>query len=337
MQHGTSIKQDNAGPTVWHLHWQAAMGREFFVVPDLYARVRTRLIEAHHRPGRVLLNYVLLPTEIHVISQILPGESIHAVARAVGNVVSRWVRRVVAVRSPLLAGPHRAALLSTEADLRDEVRMLAWRPVWQGLVVTPSHYPHASLRAVLGMTGPQGFDARPLLGHFGPSPPKARASLRACLQTRPTASEWRQWELLRGLALARSDADGAGPVRELHETAAAKLVAASGSGDIDGALVLLARWVCFRLRRPGTGSLAAGSDRESVRGRALVACLAVRMRLCPAASVARNFGRAKSTLSKQMAECRARPADRELLATPMRRIADEAVELVGRLRKADRP
>jgi len=48
----------------------------------------------------------------------------------------------------------------------------------------------------------------------------------------------------------------------------------------------------------------------------LVACLAVRHRLCSAARVARHFGKAKSTLSEQMATCRQRPANAQLLSTP---------------------
>ena len=36
-----------AAPTLWHLCWQAAVGRDFFAHPALYARVRERLIQAH--------------------------------------------------------------------------------------------------------------------------------------------------------------------------------------------------------------------------------------------------------------------------------------------------
>ena len=43
--------------------------------------------------------------------------------------------------------------------------------------------------------------------------------------------------------------------------------------------------------------------------------------------VLRHFRRAKSTLSEQMAACRARPADREILRTPAQRIIEEAVAL----------
>ena len=63
------------------------------------------------------------------------------------------------------------------------------------------------------------------------------------------------------------------------------------------------------------------------RGRALVACLAVAHHLCSAASVARYFRKAKATLSEQMAACRARSADRQILETPVRRILEESVAL----------
>ena len=66
---------------------------------------------------------------------------------------------------------------------------------------------------------------------------------------------------------------------------------------------------------------------QSARARALVVCLAVDMDLCSAASVARHFGRAKATLSEQMAECRRRAQDRLILAIPLPRVAEEAASL----------
>src|SRR5688572_4418845 len=92
-------------PTMWHLCWQAAVGREFFADPSLYGRIRARLIGAHRHQGRVLVDYALLPTEIHVVAEIAPGDSAGSVARAIGNVVARWVRATLPVRSPVLAGP----------------------------------------------------------------------------------------------------------------------------------------------------------------------------------------------------------------------------------------
>jgi hypothetical protein len=51
------------------------------------------------------------------------------------------------------------------------------------------------------------------------------------------------------------------------------------------------------------------------------------MSLCPAASVARHFMRARATLCEQMKGCRQRPEDRRLLAMPAHRIAEEAIGL----------
>ena len=65
---------------------------------------------------------------------------------------------------------------------------------------------------------------------------------------------------------------------------------------------------------------------------ALVACLAVRHRLCSAASGARYFGRAKATLSEQMAACRKRRADQQLIATPVEVILAEVAAMRRRER-----
>jgi hypothetical protein len=73
-------------------------------------------------------------------------------------------------------------------------------------------------------------------------------------------------------------------------------------------------------------------DVRSVAGahaRALVASLAVRHRICSAASVARHFGRARATVSEQMAACRRRPADRQILDTPVQRILEEGLALLA--------
>jgi len=325
----TKAKPSDA-PTTWHLCWQAAVGRQFFADPSLYARVRERLIDAHQRPGRVLIDYMLAPTEIHMVSRVPAGDTPGGVARAVGNVVARWVREAQPVRSPVFAGRYRAHMVGSVDDLRSEMRMLAWRPVVLGLCTTPSHHPHAALRTALGLTPAQGFDARPLLRLFGDSVPLARAALRARVAKRPTEREGRLWELTRGLALATGSV-GPRPAmaREVSGAAAAGLVAAGGRDGIDGALRLLEAWVVAKLGGSDVLDLHRSPDAMGARGRALVACLAVEHGLCSAASVARHFRRAKATLSEQMTACRARPADRQIMATPAHRIVEEAAALVS--------
>ncbi|MBE0547744.1 MAG: hypothetical protein IH627_08835 [Rubrivivax sp.] len=319
----------SVAPTLWHLCWQAAVGREFFAHTSLYARVRERLIQAHSCRGRVLVDYLLLPTEIHVLAQLPPGQGSSDVARAIGNVVSRWVRQAQPVRSPVLAGPHLAHRITSMAELRSDVRMLAWRPVHLGLCNTPSHHPHGALRIALGLTPVQGFDSRWLLQLFGDTVPLARKAMRGWVSRRPTERVWREWELTRGLGLAMGSV-GPQPhmAREVRCAGGAALVAAGGDG-IDGALGLLEVWVALKLGLRGVAELREGAGSTSARGRALVACLAVRHQLCSAASVARHFGRAKATLSEQMTACKARHGDGPILATPARRIVDEAHALAS--------
>ena len=115
-------KSPDCASTTWVLSWQAAVGREFFRDPSLYPLIRGRLIDAHQRAGRELVDYLLLPTEIHAIARISDGDSAGGIARAIGNVVSRWVREAQPVRSPVLAGPYRAQLLGSDDDVRHEVR-----------------------------------------------------------------------------------------------------------------------------------------------------------------------------------------------------------------------
>lgn len=315
-------------PTMWHLCWQAALGRELFSDPGLYARVRNRLILAHRKQGRVLLDFLLAPTEIHVVSVVPPGDTPGQIARAVGNVVARWVRESQPVRSPVFAGRYRARPIASDADLFAAARMLAWRPVFLGLCVTPSHHRHAALRTVLGLTPAQGFDARPLLQHFGQTIPEARAAMRSFLARRPTEREGREWALVCGLEMATGSV-GPRPftAREVAGRAAAALVAAGGSDGVDGALRLLEAWVAVRLGLRGIGELRHGRDALAVRGRGIVACLAVEHGLCPAASVARHFGRAKATLSEQMSACRARQEDLQIIRVPVPRIVEEALAL----------
>jgi len=311
----------------WSLCWQAAVAREFFVHPSLAARIRSRLIGAHQRSGRVLVDFVLLPTEIHAVAQIRADDSVGGVARAFGNVVSRWVREAQPVRSPVLAGPYRAQLIESTEALRHEVRMLAWRPVFQKLCVTPTHHPHGALRIALGLTPSNGFDARPLLRHFGDSVPVARAALRSWIGRRPSEHDWRAWELTRGLALATGSVGPHPSMAKAVDAAAATLIAAGGSYGIDGALGLLEAWVGARIHPSAPLDLQMSSSALAARGRALVACLAVAHRVCSAASVARHFHRAKATLSEQMTACRVRPADQLILATPLRRILEESALL----------
>jgi hypothetical protein len=317
--------------SLWHLCWQAAVGRDFLAHPSLPERIRHRLIDAHRRPGRVLLDYLVLPSEIHVVSVIPAGDSPGAVARAVGNVVARWVRDVQPVRSPVLAGPHRARRIGSMQELREQTRMLAWRPVHLRLCRTPSHHAYGSVRVALGCTPAHGFDSRPLLGLFGDSVQGSRAALRKWLSSRPSEEDRRFWELTRGLILATGSV-GPQPAmaREIRNAAAAALVAAAGAAGIDGALRLLETWVAARLNAHGTLDLQVHAGREAARGRALVACLAVGHGLCSAASVARHFCRAKATLSEQMTRCRRRPADQLILGVPVQRVIEEALALEAR-------
>lgn len=316
--------------TVWSLCWQAAIGREMFIHPSLATRIRWRLIDANSNRGRSLIDYVILPGEINVLTRISSGDTVASVARAVGNVVSRWVREVQQVRGPLLAGPYRAQSLHSTEDWLMEVRMFAWRPVFVGLCATPSHYPHGALRIALGLTPSRGFDSRPLLRAFGDSVPSARTSLKRWISQRPTAQEWRAWELSRGLAMATGNRGMHSTTAKLVSGSAADLIAAGGTYGMDGAFDLLVIWVAAKLSPAVAIDLHSASDANGAHGRALVALISVSLKLCSAASVARYFGRAKSTLSEQMAKCRRRIGDRQILATPFRRILEEAVELRNR-------
>lgn len=140
--------------------------------------------------------------------------------------------------------------------------------------------------------------------------------------------EAREFELACGLALAVGTV---GPhavmARELRNAGAARLVAAAGAAGIDGALQLLQAWVLARLGARRDLDLRLARSATAARGRALVACLATEHGLCSAASVARYFGRAKATLSEQMSARRLHPPDRQILAMPVQRIVEEALEL----------
>ena len=284
-------------------------------------------VGAHESEGRTLVDYLLLPNEIHAVSLIAPGESVGGIARAFGNVLSRWVREEQPVRSPVLAGPYRAQELKSADALRHELRMLAWRPVMLGLCTTPTHYRRGGLRIAAGQSTGRGFNARPMLEQFGTNVPDARASMKRWMSHRPSDEERRAWELTRGLALATGSVGPRSGMARSVAAPAAALVAAGGTYDIDGALALLSRWVDAKIHAGGGLGLHSASSRTAARARGLVAGLAVQHRLCSAASVARYFQRAKATISEQMAACRARPADRVIVSTPLRRILEEATTL----------
>ena len=318
---------DEGSCTYWHLCWRAAVGREIFADPALYVRVRHRLLEAHRRRERALVDYLLLPGEIHVISRLQADDSPEKLARAIGNIVSRWVQETSPVRSPVFAGPYRAVAIHDKDALVHECRMLAWRPVVLGLCRTTVHYSRSALRTTLGLRPGQGYDSRPLLCLLGDGVREARDELRERLLKRPSERETRQWELLCGLALAIGS-EGSGFVsHSVKDAGTAKLIAAGGRDGITGALRLLEIWVAARLGGGRPIDLRRGHDAISARGRALVACLARAHDLCSAASVARHFGRAKATLSEQMTQCRKRPADQAILARPLQEIVDEALRL----------
>ncbi len=326
-----SVSSGSAAVT-WHICWQAALGRDLLARASLAERIRDRLIDAHRQDGRVLVDYLLAVSEIHVLATLSLDETPGNVARAVANIIARWIRQGQAVRGPVFAGRYRAHRIVSDEALREEVRMLAWRPVALGACVAPSHYPHSGLRTTLGLRRAMGFDARPVLALFGDSVPAARTALRARLARRPTVIEMRQWELSRGLALAVGTVGPLSTMAREVRGAAATLVAAGGPDGIDGALRLLEHWVLARLGVRESVPLAHVPGSTGARGRALVGCLAADMALCPAASVARHFKRAKATLSEQMTGCRKRPADQQILQTPLGRVVDEAVSLAARPR-----
>jgi hypothetical protein len=307
----------------WHLHWQAAEGQCFLPTAGMAERIRERLIAAHQRRGRVLIEYKILPTEIHLVSRISAGDSPGQVAGGIGNFVSRWVREVRRTRSPVMSGPFQSCVLASDEAVRHEIRMLAWRPVQLGLCRGPTFHAHGALRIALGLRRADGFDARPMLRCFGQQTSEARAALSRWVSRRPSALQWRSWELARGLLLAPSFG-GPDPTgfRQVKTPEAAALLAMAGPGGVDAALALLAEWVTFKLGAAQSLDLQEGQDARSVRGRALVTRLATRHRLCSAAFVARYFGRAKATLCEQVAASRGRVEDTGLVSTPVERIIE---------------
>ena len=313
--------------TTWHIVWQAVEGRDLLANPALAERIRLRVIEAHRLPGCELLCALVTPTELHLLSRLPHGTSPGDVARTIGNIVARWVRQAHGVPGLVFAGRFRAYRIDDGEATRNEFRMLAWRPVALGLCRAPTHYSPSTLRATLGLKRAMGFDALAPLRLFGDSVPAARTALRNRIAKRPGTVELRQWELTRGMALAPGYAGTFSVMTRPVQGLAATLVAASRPPGIDGALQLLERWVLLKLGLRDVQVLDALPAPTAGRVRALVACLAVQLDLCPAAAVARHFKRAKATLSERMAICRLQPQDRAILGVPAGRVVEEAIAL----------
>lgn len=322
----TSVHEDRP-PKYWHIYWQAAPGRDLLLNPWLVERIKARLVGAHRSGGRGLIYYLLLQQEIHLISRLPVDDSPRTLASGLANVIARRVREADGCFGPVFVGRYQAHRVERVEVLGHEIRMLGWRPVGTGLRAAPTHFPHAALRAILGLGLADGVEAGAVLAHFGSSVPLARHAIRKLLANTPTTLEVLQWELAHGLARARATRGPPGSMARQVRGAAAVLVAASEPQGIDGALELLEGWVRAKLG-PGAGpDLSLRRGVESARGRALVAGLAVNLGLCSAATVARHFGRSRATLSEQMTRSSTRAADRAILAIPAERIVSEAIEL----------
>lgn len=311
---------------IWHIVWQAVAGSDL-TSPQLAVRIRARLVSVHQRSGRELLHYLLTPTEMHVLVRLPANESPREVAPPIGNMVARWVRAERRVSGVVLAGRFRAYVIESDDAARDELRMLAWRPVVQGLCKVPSHYVTSSLRETLGLRRIDGFIILNPLRLFGPSFPANRSACATFIARRPDAIDMRRWELMRGMVRAAGDAGVLSTVTRPVKGLAAALVAASEPQGIDGALMLLERWVLAKMGLHEGVGLAAPHSLAGARVHALVAILAVRLDLCSAASVARHFGRAKATLSERAAACRQAAEDRPILGVPLERVVEEAIGL----------
>jgi hypothetical protein len=321
---------ENSVPTmatsvIWHIVWQLVQGSDL-TSPELAGRIRARLLSVHRRPGRELLHYLLTPTEMHLLSRLPASESPGEVAPAIGNLVAHWVRAARHTPGVVLAGRFRAYAIEPDTAARDEFRMLAWRPVVLGLCKAPTHHGTSSLRTTLGLRRLDGFDVMPPLRLFGPNVPQGRAALAACIARRSDAVDTRRWELSRGMLRASGAAGPVSSVTRPVQGLAADLVAASQPPGIDGALLLLERWVLAKTG-PHEGADLLPHSLAGARVHALVALLAVRLELCSAASVARHFRRAKATLSERMAASRREPKDQAILGLPLKRIVDEAIDL----------
>jgi hypothetical protein len=317
-----------APSTIWHIVWQAVEGRDLVASDELVELIRGRLLASHQPAGRELLHYLLMPTEMHLLSRLPDGTSPRDVVRSVGSIVARWVRQTQGRPGVVFAGPYRAYAIESEEAARDEFRMLAWRPVILGLCKIPLHHATSSLRATLGQRRRAGFELMKPLQMFGDGRlPAVRDEFSAAIATRPTEVEVRRWELTRGITLAPGDAGMVSSVARPVRGQAAALVAASQPSGIDGALVLLERWVLVKTGLRDVEQLATSHSLAGARVHALVASLAVELDLCSAASVARHYGRAKATLSERMAACRESAEDRAILRLPLGRIVEEALGL----------
>jgi hypothetical protein len=321
---------DGEASRICHIYWQAVAGRDLVRSALLVRQIRDRLLGAHRAHGRELLYYLVLPREIHLLSLLANTDSAASLCNGLSNMIAKRVRESDGDLGPVFSGRYRAQWLASPELLGSELRMLAWRPVSAGQCASPSNYPHAALRIILGLSLANGFHAAALLERLGSSVPLGRIALRQALATRPSELEVLQWELVKGMASARGSVGPVGPVLRHVSGAAAVLVAASAGKTIDGALELLELWVQTRLGLGSDVPLANAAGFKGSRGRALVACLAVRCALCSASSVARHFGRAKATLSERMAAARKRPADQAILALPMDKIVREAIDLASR-------
>jgi len=318
------------GSTTWHIYWQVAIGRDLLAGRPLIQQIRLRLIQAHERPGRKLVYFLVMPSEIHLLTTLTDGQSPGELACGVANVISRRVRQWDRTRGPVFAGRYQARRLETSEQVRQEVRMLAWRPVSKGLCRSPTYFVHSAFRIGAGLSAAKGYMPTALHAFFGGDASQGRAGVRKLVASRPTDFELLEWELAHGITLAGGAAGPDGPASREVRGAAAALVAASESKGIDGALWLLERWVQLKLRMPPGRRLRSCKGHAASRARALVANLAVDLGLCPAAEVARHFDRAKATLSEQMAASRARPEDQPILDVPLDRLVQEAISLSER-------
>lgn len=321
-----SIFEGNAFST-WHVFWQTATGRNLMNTPTLARRIRSRLLQAHRSPERKLFFFLLTSSEVHLLCALPASDKPDAIAHGVANIVARWVRDVDGIPGPVFASPYRTRRLCNVEQFLQEVRMLAWRPVSLGLCVAPTHFPFSAIRSAVGLDWVEGYDPSVLYGMLGSSLLEGRAALRALVSRRPSEVETLQWELEHGIVLASGAVGPLGPMSRQVRGAAAVLVAASQTKSISGALALLERWVEVKLRARSGQSLLVRKDHLAARARALVGNLAVQSGLCSAGAVARHFGRAKATLSEQMAASRNRPRDRQILAIPISRIVQEALAL----------
>ena len=286
-------------------------------------KIRDKLLKLHREEGRVLVDFVILPTEILTITQVQAGDSVYKVAAPLGNQVAKWVQEHERVRSPLLARPYARQLLESDDEIRQEVRMMSWRPVLKGEAYAPDRDRNGALRSALGGNAARLFDPMPLLRLFGTGVNPSRDALRDWLRKPPSDEEWRAWELSRGLRLAIGTSGPYASAKQVPAMAAA-FIAAGGSDSIEGALELLEIWVGTRLCPPAPVDLLHGIGALPARGRGMVARLAQSLHLCPAAAVARHFALARSSLSEQMTKSNLRSSDQDIVKTPLKRILAEA-------------